>query len=163
MGTICSIYLVSEKEFEKVPRTFQAIEDFLEKNSPLIEGDDHCCFKNRQDTDKAWNPTFELLNKLLSSDKDLFIHADNKIDNLNYYYHNSKKVSIIADQLSKIDQNNIFDWLKNKEIKDQIKSSDGYKMEAIDFPDLIAQHFEIIKSAYLDASSNRQSVVLSFG
>jgi hypothetical protein len=163
MGTICSIYLVSEKEFEKVPRTFQAIEDFLEKNSPLIEETQRIYFKNRHDTDKAWNPTFELLNKIFTSSKESFIHPDSKIDNLNFYYQNSKKVNVLADQLSKIDQITIFEWLKNKEIKDQIKSSDGYKMEFIDFPNLISQHFEIIKSAYQEASSNGQGVVLSFG
>lgn len=163
MGIICSIYLVSEKEFEKVPRTFQAIEDFLEINSPLIEETQRIYFKNRYDTDKAWNPTFELLNIIFTNCSESFIQPDSKIDNLNYYYQNSKKVSLLAEQLSKIDQNTIFEWLKNKEIKDQLKSSDGYNMESIDFPNLISQHFEVIKCAYQDASSKGRGVILSFG
>ena len=82
---------------------------------------------------------------------------------MNYYYQNSKKVSLLSEQLSKIDQDTIFKWLKKKEIKDQLKSSDGYNMESIDFPNLISQHFEVIKSAYQDASLNKRGVVLSFG
>lgn len=120
-------------------------------------------FKNRHDTDKAWNPTFELLNRIFTQSSESFIHPDSKIDTMNFYYQNSKKVSLLAEQLSKIDQDTIFEWLKNKEIKHQLKSSDGYNMESIDFPNLISQHFEIIKSAYQDASLNGRGVVLSFG
>jgi hypothetical protein len=163
MGSICSIYLVSETEFEKVPRTFQAIEDFLEKNSPFIEDSEIVYFKNRYDTDKAWNPTFELLNKILINCKDSFLETESKIDNLDYYFQNSKKVKILAVQLSKIDQNILNQCLKNNEIKDQIKSIDGYKMESMDFHNLIIKEFEIIKCAYQDASLNERGVVLSFG
>lgn len=164
MGYICSIYIIPGEEFEKAPKTYEAIEAFLEKNSPLVEKDGYYYFKKRYDTDKAWNPTFELLNKILSKKKNLFVRPAYKADDLDlYYYHDKKTVASIAQQLSAINQKALLNWLDNTEISNQIKNSEGYRMEAIDSPDLIIQHFDIIKSAYIEASSKNQSIVLSFG
>lgn len=162
MGVICSIYLIQENEFDEILKTEDAIEKFLEENFPLLSDNGKFYYDNRFDTSNAWNPTFELLN-LIIQEHNYFYLIDYKLDNLEYVYYNSDIISSISDKLSNLNHSIINTFLQNKELINKIIATDGYKMDAISFANVILEHFDVIKRAFLKASLESKAVLMNFG
>ena len=162
MGIICSIYLLRENEIDKILKTEDAIEKFLEENFPLLSDNGKYYFENRFDTSNAWNPTFELLNLIIQK-HNYFNIIDYKLENLEYVYYNSAIVSSISDKLSNLNHSIINIFLQNKELINKIIETDGYKMDAISFTNVVFEHFVVIKRAFLKASSEGKAVLMNFG
>lgn len=160
MGIICSIYIISEDEFRKMPKNSSAkIEDFLDGNPPFTKKD---CIA-RYDIDKAWNPTFELLNQIFCVSEDVFKNPNNEVYDTNIFFHNTSVVSGINKKFDTLDNLTLNDFLQNKEIQRNIKSKQGYRMEMINYPTLIEEHFQILKVAYKEAFNKGHGIILTFG
>jgi hypothetical protein len=164
MGIICSIYIISEDEFKKIPKNnSNEIEDFLDRNSPLTKNENFYYFINRYDTNTAWNPTFELLSQIFDAPDDLFKKTEYEIGDKNIFFHNNLIVFNISKKLNILESTTLNDFLQKKEIRENIKSKHGYRMDSIDFPTIIEENFQTLKLAYKEASNKKHCVVLTFG
>ena len=165
MGLIACYYIVEDNIIDKTIHLNFDYESYLENNFPdeelkyLVYG---------QDT-KSWNPLFELLKIIDTSNTKVLSRIDNddfyvkeSVKMPSFYFHDSKRVNEIWSELKNITSEKITKSLQNEKIKERISNIEGYYNERIHWTESILIEYNQIYKAFESAHKFKKGIIISF-
>lgn len=164
MGLIACYYVVEDNIIDKTIHLNFDYESYLENNFTQDELDSLIF---GQDT-KSWNPLFELLKILDTSntkvlcqiDKDDFYIKESE-NMTSFYFHDSKRVNEIWSELKNITSEKITKSLENEKLKERISNIEGYYNERIHWAESIMIEYNQIYNAFESAHKFKKGIIIS--
>ena len=164
MGLIACYYVVEDNIIDKTIHLNFDYESYLENNFTEDELDSLIF---GQDT-KSWNPLFELLKIIDTSNTKVLSRIDNndfylkESENMSsFYFHDSKRVNEIWSELKNITSEKITKSLKNEKLKERISNIEGYYNERINWTESILIEYNQIYKAFESAHKFKKGILIS--